>query len=48
MNDDKFKEEVFEIAFGDDAVYKDYTNEEVVNRLKEMNEAAVNYEEQNS
>jgi len=33
-----FKEEIFEIAFGDDAINKDYTDEEVIKRIREFSD----------
>lgn len=40
-----FKEAVFEIAFGDDAINKSYVEEEVLNKLKEYSDLALKYEE---
>lgn len=36
----EFKEKVFEIAFGDDAVNGEYTYNEVLQRLKELSDAS--------
>jgi len=32
----EFLEDVFELAFGDDAINKDYSSAEVIERLREM------------
>jgi hypothetical protein len=45
MNMHEFIENVFEIAFGDDAINKDYTRDEVIERLKEFAENSWKYEE---
>ena len=33
MNNTQFLEQIYEIAFGDDAINKGYTQEDVINRL---------------
>ena len=38
--------EVFEIAFGDDAMEKDYSYDDVINQLIEFSNHALKYEEQ--
>ena len=40
-----FIEEVFEIAFGDNAINKDYSMGEVLDRLMEFSDNALKYEE---
>ena len=40
-----FIEEVFEIAFGDDAINRDYSMGEVLDRLMEFSNNALKYEE---
>jgi hypothetical protein len=40
-----FKEDVFEIAFGDDAIDKDYTQEEVTKKLREFSDLALEVEQ---
>ncbi len=35
-----FKEEIFEIAFGDNAINKDYTEEEVIAKIREFSDLA--------
>jgi hypothetical protein len=41
----EFIEKVYEIAFGDDAINKDYSPEEVLIRLKEFSDNALKWEE---
>ena len=38
MNKAQFIEEVFELAFGDDAINRDFEYSEVIEQLKEFNE----------
>jgi hypothetical protein len=38
--DKDFVEAVFEIAFGEDAIDKDYSYDDVINRLKEVSDAS--------
>ena len=45
ITDKEFKEEVFEIAFGDRAINKEYSNEEVINKLREYSDKALEVEE---
>jgi len=45
MEDKQFIEEVFEIAFGDNAVNNDYTREEVIKKLREFSDDALNKED---
>ena len=40
MSKEEFIEEVFEIAFGDDAINRDFSYEEVLEELKEFAETA--------
>ena len=42
---DKFIEEVFELAFGDNAINKGYTREEVLEKLREFSDNALKVEE---
>jgi len=42
---EKFRETIYELAFGDDAINKDYTDEEVINQIKEMIEDIEYYRE---
>ena len=44
---DKFIENVYEIAFGDDAINKDYSFQEVIDKLREFSDNALKWEEQN-
>ena len=45
MKKDEFVEEVFQIAFGFDAINKDYSYDEVIDQLLEFSEDALKYEE---
>ena len=45
MKQEVFIEEIYEIAFGDDAINRYYTYQEVLDRLKEFSEEAYNFEE---
>ncbi len=38
---DNFKEEVYEIAFGDDAINRGFTEEEVIDKLREFSDKAL-------
>ena len=42
-----FLEEVFELAFGDDAIYNGYCMEEVLGMLREFSDNALKWEEEN-
>jgi len=46
MDKNEFVMQVFEIAFGDDALEKDYSYEDVINQLLEFSNDALKYEEQ--
>ena len=43
--DDEFIEKVFEIAFGNDAIKKDYTRDDVLERLIEFSNKSLKLEE---
>ena len=43
--DDRFIEQVYEIAFGDDAIKKEYTRDDVLERLMEMSNDSLKVEE---
>lgn len=45
ISDDVLLESVFELAFGDDALNKDYTNAEVLAKLREFSDAALTPDE---
>ena len=45
MNTREFIEEVFEIAFGDDAINRDYGTEEVLAKLREFSDKALEHED---
>lgn len=40
----KFIEDVYEIAFGDNAINKGYTEQEVLDKLKEFSDNSLNKE----
>ena len=44
MSEEEFIAEVFEIAFGDDAVNRDYTFDEVLLELREFSDTALQLE----
>ena len=44
MNDKDFIELVFEIAFGDNAINRDFSKEEVIKELKRFSDLALEYE----
>ena len=39
-----FKQEIYEIAFGDDAINKNFTEDEVIERIKEFSDKAWNFD----
>lgn len=41
MNNERFIEEVFEIAFGDNAINRDYSKQEVINKLKDFSDTSL-------
>ena len=45
MNKEEFIEQVYEIAFGDDAVNKKYSDEEVIARIREFSDSSLKYEQ---
>jgi hypothetical protein len=45
MTDKQFKEAVYELAFGDNAINKGYSDEEVIAVLREFSDDALRYEE---
>jgi hypothetical protein len=45
LKDKDFIEIIFELAFGDDAINKDYTKEEVVAKIQEYSNHALAWEE---
>lgn len=45
MNKDQFIEEIYEIAFGDNAINRDFPFEEVIERIQEFSDNALKYEE---
>jgi hypothetical protein len=47
MFDKQFIEDVYEIAFGDDAINKGYTHDDVLDKLLEHSNNALKWEENN-
>lgn len=45
MSNEEFIEVIFEIAFGNDAVNKDYSKEEVLDTIRQFSDNALKYEE---
>ena len=43
MDQDQFIEMVFELAFGDNAINKGYTEQEVLDKLKEFSDLALQF-----
>ena len=45
-NDDSyFIEEIYEIAFGDDAINRNFSHDEVIDRIREFSDTALEVEE---
>ena len=47
MNNTQFIEQIYEIAFGDNAINKGYSQEDVIERLLDYSNNALKYEEEN-
>ncbi len=47
MNNTQFIEQIYEIAFGDNAINKGYSQEDVIERLLDFSNTALKYEEEN-
>jgi len=45
MNKDQFIEEVYEIAFGDNAINRNFKHEEVIAELKKFSDDAIKWED---
>ena len=45
MTKNQFIEEIYEIAFGDNAINRDFSFEEVIERIQEFSDNALKYEE---
>lgn len=45
MNDKDFIEEIYELAFGSDAVNRGFSKEEVIKEIKRFSDLALEYEE---
>ena len=44
MTKDQFIEEIYELAFGDNAINRDFTQEEVIAELKKFSDDALKWE----
>tara|TARA_B100000927_G_scaffold75825_1_gene60435 strand:- start:636 stop:854 length:219 start_codon:yes stop_codon:yes gene_type:complete len=47
MDNKQFIEEVYEIAFGDNAINRKFSHEEVIEQLKEINKDSVKWDQVN-
>ena len=47
MDTKQFIEEVYEIAFGDNAINRNFSHQEVIEQLKEINEDSVKWDQVN-
>ena len=45
MNDKDFIESVFEIAFGDNAINREFSKDDVIKELKRFSDLALEYED---
>ena len=45
MNDKDFIESVFEIAFGDNAINREFSKDDVIKELKRFSDLALKYED---
>ena len=45
MTKDQFIEEIYELAFGDNAINRDFTQEEVIAELKKFSDDALKWED---
>ena len=45
MNNTQFIEQIYEIAFGDDAINKGYSQEDVIEQLLDYSNTALQYED---
>ena len=45
MTRDQFIEEIYELAFGDNAINRDFTQEEVIAELKKFSDDALKWED---
>ena len=45
MSDSRFIEEIYEIAFGDDAINRNFSHDEVIQQIREFSDHALNWEE---
>ncbi len=44
-DDSRFIEEIYEIAFGDDAINRNFSHDEVIDRIREYSDTALEVEE---
>ena len=44
-DDSRFIEEIYEIAFGDDAINRNFSHDEVIQQIREFSDNALNWEE---
>ena len=45
MSDSRFIEEIYELAFGEDAINRDFSHGEVIEQIREFSDHALNWEE---
>ena len=45
MTDSRFIEEIYEIAFGEDAINRDFSHDEVIEQIREFSDNALEWEE---
>ena len=45
MSDSRFIEEIYELAFGEDAINRDFSHGEVIEQIREFSDNALNWEE---
>jgi len=45
MTRDQFIEEIYELAFGDNAINRDFTQEEVISELKKFSDDALKWDD---
>ena len=45
MSDSRFIEQIYEIAFGEDAINRDFSHDEVIEQIREFSDHALNWEE---
>ena len=45
MSDSRFIEQIYEIAFGEDAINRDFSHDEVIEQIREFSDNALEWEE---